>query len=145
MIETLSAENLKYLTPLVLELWPGSVFDEEYENYKDIPDSENEICYLVKNEEMYIGFIHLSIRTNYVEGAAELPVAYLEAIYVKAEYRKTGIGEKLLALVENWAKEKGYSQIASDTELENSASIDFHKKVGFNEANRIVCFIKELY
>jgi len=143
-IEPLSADNIKPLTELVLELWPDCVFDEEYENYKNILGSKNEICYLIKEQEIYIAFIHLTIRNDYVEGANELPVAYLEALYVRPNYQNLGIGKKLIAAGESWSRQKGCKQLASDTELNNFSSINFHKKIGFEEVNRIVCFIKEL-
>ena len=34
--------------------------------------------------------------------------------------------------------------LASDSEISNSKSIQFHFRAGFEEVNRIVCFIKKL-
>ena len=45
---------------------------------------------------------------------------------------------------ENWAKTKGCSEFASDCELSNLQSLHFHLSMGFEEANRIVCFTKKL-
>lgn len=129
---------------LVLALWEDCSFEEEWENYKRVIGLEDEICYLIKEKEEYIAFVHLSIRHDYVEGSDDAPVAYIEAIYVKPEYRQKGIAKSLIVMAENWAKQKGLTQIASDTEIGNTASIDFHIKVGFEEAGRIVCFIKAL-
>lgn len=143
-IEILSTDTIQPLTELVLELWPDCNFDEEYEYYTGVVKAENEICYLVREQDRYIAFIHLSIRTDYVEGATESPVAYLEAIYVKPAYQTRGIGRNLVRLGEAWGKNNGCRHFASDAELTNLASIDFHQKVGFTEANRIVCFIKNL-
>ncbi|MFW0736922.1 aminoglycoside 6'-N-acetyltransferase [Flavobacterium sp. T12S277] len=143
-IEVISSQNLKQLVELVLELWNDCSFDEEFESYKSIIDSENEICYVVRDQEDYIAFVHLSTRNDYVEGAEDLPVAYMEAIYVKPAYQKQGIARRLTKVAEDWAKQKGFKQIASDTDLGNSASIDFHQKAGFTEVERIVCFIKNL-
>ena len=143
-IEQLSIDNLTQLIELVLALWEDCEFEEEFENYKDIIDSENEICYLCKNQENYIAFIHVSTRNDYVEGAVDLPVAYVEGIYVKPTYQKHGIAKKLMNVAEDWAKQKGYKQLASDTEITNTGSIDFHKKMGFTEVERIVCLIKDL-
>ncbi|WP_421826032.1 aminoglycoside 6'-N-acetyltransferase [Larkinella sp.] len=144
IIEPLAIATVKPLTELALELWPDCTFDEEYEYYTGVVKAENEICYLVRELDQYIAFIHLSIRTDYVEGATESPVAYLEAIYVKPAYQKRGIGRELLRIGEEWGKRNGCRHFASDAELTNVASIDFHTKTGFTEANRIVCFIKDL-
>jgi len=143
-VEIISEANLKSLTKLTLELWPDCSFDEEFENYKHIIGAGNEVCYLFKDWDKYIAFIHVSIRNDYVEGATDLPVAYIEAVYVKIEYQRQGIARKLIRVAEEWAKQKGVKQIASDTNITNLASINFHKKIGFEEAERIVCFIKDL-
>ena len=99
---------------------------------------------MAKDQDNYIGFIHSTLRTDYVEGSDASPTAYIEALYVKEKYRKHGTAKQLLFFSEEWAKKKGCKQLASDTELHNIASIEFHKKNEFNEVNRIVCFIKDL-
>ena len=38
----------------------------------------------------------------------------------------------------------GCSEFASDCELSNEASLAFHLKMGFAEANRVICFAKTL-
>ena len=45
---------------------------------------------------------------------------------------------------ENWAREKGCREFASDCELSNTASLSFHLQLGFREQNRIICFKKDL-
>ncbi|MEA5139175.1 aminoglycoside 6'-N-acetyltransferase [Arcicella rigui] len=143
-IEELSQDNLTDLTELVLEFWTECDFEEEYEAYKNIIEADDEICYLLQENNTYIGFIHLTLRHDYVEGTDDLPVAYIEALYIKAAYQREGFGKQLINVAELWAKQKGCSQLASDTELNNTKAIDFHKKAGFEEVNRIVCFVKNL-
>lgn len=127
-----------------MELWPGSDFEEEFENYKTAINSENEICYLAKKREIYIAFIHVTIRKEYVEGATESPVAYVEGVYVKPAYQRQGIAKKLIDQAEDWAKQRGITQLSSDTNITNLQSIHFHEKIGFVEAERIVCYIKNI-
>jgi aminoglycoside 6'-N-acetyltransferase I len=143
-IEVLSTTNLTAFTELVLELWPDCEFDEEYPYYQSLIGSENEICYLFREQENYLAFIHISLRTDYVEGATDFPVAYIEGVYVRPEYQKRGIANQLVNAGAEWGRQKGCKQFASDAELNNEMSIDFHKKIGFSEVNRIVCFIKDL-
>jgi aminoglycoside 6'-N-acetyltransferase I len=143
-IEILSKDNLEALIKLVLELWTDCSYDEEFENYNNIISSEKDICYLAKVQEKYVAFILLSIRTDYVEGATQMPVAYIEGIYVKSDYQKQGIAKKMIAIAEDWTKLKGLNQLASDTNISNYESINFHKKVGFEEVSRVVCFVKNL-
>lgn len=50
----------------------------------------------------------------------------------------------LVKRAEEWGREKGCSEMASDCSLDNYLSIDFHNGIGFEEANRLVCFIKRI-
>jgi aminoglycoside 6'-N-acetyltransferase I len=84
------------------------------------------------------------LRHDYVEGTKTSPVGYLEGIYVREEYRRSGVAKELLECCEQWAKEKGCTEFASDCELTNEKSIAFHSAAGFSEANRIVCFTKTI-
>ena len=39
---------------------------------------------------------------------------------------------------QNWAKDQGCLEFASDCELDNEYRLKFHLKMGFAEANRII-------
>ena len=80
----------------------------------------------------------------YVEGTHSSPVGYLEGIFIKAEYRNHGFAKELLKECEKWAKEKGCTEFASDCELDNDDSFRFHRAMEFEEANRIICFKKDI-
>ena len=79
-----------------------------------------------------------------MEGTYSSPVGYLEGIFVREEFRHQGIAKQLLFACENWAKEQGCREFASDCELGNTESLRFHLGLGFEEANRIICFVKKL-
>ncbi len=144
IIEELSESNLESLIPLVIALWPDCNEEEELENYQQLINSVNGTCYLAKENDYYIGFIHLGTRNDYVEGSSSSPVAYIEGIYVKPSSQQLGIGRKLVEVAERWAREHGFTELASDTEITNKESISFHLRTGFEEAGRIVYFIKRL-
>lgn len=91
-----------------------------------------------------MGFIEVSTRHDYVEGCKNSPVAYLKGLYVKDSYRNQGVAKNLIATAEQWVREKGFNEIASDTDLDNNMSIQMHVKLGFTEANRNVHFIKRI-
>ena len=100
--------------------------------------------FLAYAEKVPIGFAQCQLRHDYVEGTDSSPVGYLEGIYVTESYRHHGIAKRLLHACEAWAKEQGCTEFASDCELDNTQSLQFHLNVGFEEANRIICFTKKL-
>jgi len=143
-VEEISEQNLKPLTTLMLELWPDCHFDEEYQNCRRILTAADETCFLLKKNNEYIAFIQLALRHDYVEGTTSSPVGYIEGIYVRPLFRRSGLAGQLVKLAKKWTKEKDCRQLASDVETDNSASITFHKKSGFREVNRLVCFVKNV-
>ena len=96
------------------------------------------------SENISVGFSIFSIRTDYVEGADKSPTGYLEGIFVEQDYRKKGIAMEFIRLGEKWCKEKGCSQIGSDTWLTDKDSREFHKKAGFWEEEEVVHFLKNI-
>ena len=89
------------------------------------------------------GFAEIGAR-NYADGCETSPVAYLEGWYVDPDVRRSGLGTSLLKAVEAWALEHGFSEIASDTELDNGVSLQAHLALGFQEVERQICFRKRL-
>ncbi|HQQ98102.1 MAG TPA: GNAT family N-acetyltransferase [Cyclobacteriaceae bacterium] len=142
-LELLSTENLTPLMKLVEALWPECSSEKERSHYEGMIDSEEAQCFLVRDEDRYVAFLHVGVRHDYVEGSASSPVAYIEGVYVLPECRQQGIGKLLFRSAEAWAKQRGLRQIASDTEAGNSVSVQFHRSAGFQESH-IVCFIKDL-
>lgn len=89
------------------------------------------------------GFVEIGSRT-YAEGCESSPVAFIEGWYVDPDFRRMGLGRRLIAAAEAWAKEHGYSEMASDTELENDISLQAHAALGYEEVERQICFRKQL-
>ncbi|NHC34484.1 aminoglycoside 6'-N-acetyltransferase [Scytonema millei] len=130
---------------LALKLWSDESIEEMQRSLTIILHSPHEAGFLVKDDnDKAIGFMNLSLRYDYVPGATQSPVAYVEGIYVEDEYRKQGVGTKLIQYAQQWAIECGCVELASDALLENTASYDFHIKVGFQEVERVVTFIKQV-
>ncbi len=90
-----------------------------------------------------VGFLELNIR-NFAEGSRSPKLPYVEGWYIKPEHQGNGYGKLLMRKAEQWAISQGYSELASDTEIDNHRSIALHKRLGFSEIERVVCFIKEL-
>lgn len=143
-IVRISEQTVDEAAALAVALWPDDDFETWRGEMSAMVRSATDALLLYVIGGRPVAFAHFALRTDYVEGADASPTAYLEGIYVQPEYRRRGIARALLAEGERWARAQGCRQLGSDAELTNENSRLFHEKAGFREANRIVCFIKEL-
>jgi len=141
MIVSVTKENENTWAEMCVELWQDLTVDAVLRmSHEGL--FKNEFLYFDENEPA--AFLSLSLRSDYVEGTTSCPVAYIEGLYVKPEYRRKGIAEKLVEHAKEWAREYGCAELASDCTIDNDGSQAFHKDVGFSEANRIVCYNMKL-
>lgn len=89
------------------------------------------------------GFLEASIRSH-VEDCDTENVGYLEGWYVDEAHRQMGIGGRLVKAAEDWARQKGCTEMASDAEVGNPVSLEAHAKLGYSETSRLVHLRKEL-
>ena len=132
------------ITDMAKILWPTSDYEGLRMEFADIISSDKEDVLLYLDNDKCVAFMHIALRNDYVEGSSGSPTGYIEGVFVKPEFRGQGIAKALLKKGEAWCKALGCNQLASDVDIHNDTSIDFHKSIGFSEVNRIVCFIKEL-
>ncbi len=128
------------------ELWPESSDDHALEiaDYFEGNSIDIDVVFVAETATGdQVGFLELNLR-DYAEGSRCSPIPYIEAWYVTKPYRGKGVGKSLIQAAEEWSIENGYSEMASDTTLDNLASIQAHNKLGYKEVERIVCFVKPL-
>ena len=89
------------------------------------------------------GFAELAIR-KYANGCTTRPVPFLEGIWVKAEFRRQGVGARLVEHIEAFAAARGFREIGSDADIDNRVSHAAHAAWGFSETERVVYFRKPL-
>lgn len=142
MLYQAGREALPLLTKLALELWPAHTAAELTKELSPLLESEEAAFFIAANGSGPVGFAQCQLRRDYVEGAQNSPVGYLEGVYIRPPYRGQGWARALLRECEGWAASKGCREFASDCELDNLASQAFHLHAGFAEAGRVVCFIK---
>ncbi|MGB5963668.1 MAG: aminoglycoside 6'-N-acetyltransferase [Coleofasciculaceae cyanobacterium] len=144
-IVKITQDDFKDWLELALILWPDGSLSQMQISLTNILNSSRETAFLVRDDQKNaIAFINLSLRSDYVPGATNSPVAYVEGIYVKDEYRNQGIGTALIQSAQQWALNQGCIELASDALIENTASHEFHTKIGFQEVERTVFFIKSV-
>ena len=144
MIQKAEIKDLSILAELACQLWPDHTVEEMRTEFAETLTKPDAAFFLAYADETAVGFAQCQLRHDYVEGTDSSPVGYLEGIYVADGYRQQGFARELLAACESWAKPKGCTEFASDCELENTQSLQFHLNVGVEEANRIICFTKKL-
>ncbi len=143
-IKEATLHDVKTVADLAIQMWKTHTTEELTQQFFVYMNKECGIIFLAILDRRAVGFAQCGLRHDYVEGTDSCPVGYLEGIFVIEEYRKRGLAKGLIEACERWAKEQGCTEFASDCELINSDSLVFHLKMGFEEANRIICFTKKL-
>lgn len=124
-------------------LWPDCAMEQQLLEIEELAAGDGIVALAWDGAEA-VGFAEVSVRRDHVEGTSAVPVPYLEGWYVAPSHRGRGVGRALLEFAWNWARRKGFREMASDAELENSDSIRAHLRVGFVEVERAVHFVKRL-
>lgn len=144
VIRRATVEDARAVAELAVQMWTSHSVQELTEQFREMLADSACAVYLMIVDDQTVGFAQCGLRVDYVEGTGTSPVGYLEGIFIAERHRSRGFAQRLLAYCEDWAREQGCSEFASDCELDNEISRLFHLSVGFAEANRIICFTKKL-
>jgi aminoglycoside 6'-N-acetyltransferase I len=141
-----SVEDSSAWLELRLALWPGERREEFAADIAALLADPGETTNLIAHADTgeAIGFAEASLRRDYVEGCKTSPVAFLEGIYVAPEHRRKGVAGALIRAVEDWGRQNGCTEFASDAHLDNLDSHAMHQAMGFTETVRVVYFHKDL-
>ena len=142
-IERAEKKDVPAVAALAARMWDASEEDlaEEFASLADNPETT---VFVARLDGQTVAFAQCQLRHDYVEGTKTSPVGYLEGVFTAEPQRRKGLAAALLAACEDWARDCGCTEFASDCALENTDSLRFHKRLGFREANRIICFVKPL-
>jgi aminoglycoside 6'-N-acetyltransferase I len=89
------------------------------------------------------GFISLSLRP-WAEGCESVPVPYIEGWWVEPDVRHRGVGRLLMRAAEEWCRANGFTELGSDVEVHNDASLRAHEALGFEPTLRLQFFRRRL-
>lgn len=138
-------DDLALVTDLLAQLYGAHDYDKLCEENKHHLADDTQVMLLAHDGTAVVGIAHAAVRREYVEGRFDnLPIGYLEAVFVLPEHRKRGVARSLVTTCEHWARERSCSAFASDCELDNINSQRFHERIGFRETSRNIHFIKEI-
>jgi len=102
-----------------------------------------EVFVVERDDGSTAGFVEAGSRP-YADGCDTSPVGFVEAWYVDPDVRRAGYGRALLRAAEDWARGRGYTEMASDALLDNLISHAAHHRAGYEEVGRVVQFRKSL-
>jgi aminoglycoside 6'-N-acetyltransferase I len=125
-------------------LWPGSLWDHEVETQKYFATGgDRPIVFVAEADEQLVGFLELDFR-KYAPECLSSPVPFIEGWYVEPAWQRQGVGRALVQAAEARALDLGYTEIASDVEIDNTGSIAAHRALGYEEVERTVAFRRSL-
>lgn len=125
-------------------LWPDDPVPELQKEFRQVFTDDDQVCFIARVRGDDAGFVNVSLRRAYVPGASTSPVGYLEGLFVHERFRRQGVARALVAAAEDWAIQRGCTEMGSDTWEWNEASQIFHQQAGYRIYETLVHFIKKL-
>jgi aminoglycoside 6'-N-acetyltransferase I len=131
-------------------LWPDASLEEHRKEVEAVLRSGKygtlpmAILVSQSDDEALTGFIEVGLRSHADGCDTAHSVGFIEGWFVHEAFRKQGIGTALIRAAEDWARNQGCREIASDTWLDDEMSIDAHQALGFEVVDRCVHFRKAL-
>jgi aminoglycoside 6'-N-acetyltransferase I len=125
-------------------LWPEAPLDYLSLDLDRMLSDERKAVFVTADiDGRLVGFLEATLR-DVAEGCETSPVGYIEAWYVDPQARGRKIGRDLAHAAEQWARDKGCTEMASDTWIDNDSGIQIHQRLGYYEVDRLVHFAKRL-
>lgn len=143
MIKQAGKEAAKSLAAMAVNIFEGASWEELEKEFVEFSQDENIGLFINYIDGQAVAYAQCGLRFDYVEGCEKSPAAYLEGIYVEEAYRLKNIGRDLVKACESWAREREVYEFASDCQLDNVDSYNFHLALGFKEVSRIIAFKKD--
>jgi aminoglycoside 6'-N-acetyltransferase I len=125
------------------QLWPRANPDELRAEADKLLEVSNWAIFLAENEGKAVGFIECSIRDK-APACETARIGYIEGWYVNPEFRQKGVGRRLVERGEQWARDMGCVEMASDTTSNYPVSPAAHKALGYQEVKRKFYYRKSL-
>lgn len=117
--------------------WQGCYFKKDYNSIKNLiklwqTKKHNNVYFeqfVIVCEEILVGTISL-----YEHSSEEVSVG----VYVDEPFRKKGIATKAYNIITSIAKNKNYKYLSAGVLDKNLASVNFHKKLDFEEVDKYI-------
>jgi aminoglycoside 6'-N-acetyltransferase I len=144
------ANDRDQLAALHLLLWPECSLDEEKMAIDALLSTGMSgtlpaaVFVAESDDGQLIGFLEAGLRSHADGCDPAQPVGFVEGWYVLEARRNQGVGRALMSAAEQWARQHGAVEIASDSWITHEDSHRAHQALGFEIVDRCVHFRKPL-
>jgi len=151
-IRSAALTDLDQLAPLLAALWPQAPVEEHAQELRLLLGGQADSV-LTMPLAIFVaetgggelaGFIEVDLRSHADGCNPAQAVGYVEGWYVAEGYRQSGVGRRLIAEAENWARSHGCVEMASDALIDNHISQCAHEALGYEVVDRCVHYRKKL-
>jgi amino-acid N-acetyltransferase len=128
----------------LMKLYDEFVEEDRYsggneDSFSEVLVSTENFIYVAEDKGKLVGFVTFS--TRWVVRYPTL-IAEMDELYVKSEYRRQGLGSKLVEAILKKAAELGCSRMFIDTHIKHEAAQKLSQKMGFTHYGHH--FVKDL-
>ena len=107
-------------------------FTKQLSGIKRLHSDDRSDLFVAKDGERVVGMITMQRLISSAEGDY---VGQIEDLVVDAEYRKMGVGSRLVNKMRNLALEYGYKRIQLAADMDNKNALAFYNRRGFKKTN----------
>jgi aminoglycoside 6'-N-acetyltransferase I len=151
-IRPAQASDLDQLAHLCEALWPKSSAGEHAQELRPLLEGKAALVLTMPftifvaetSDGTLVGFLEVDLRSH-ADGCNPLQaVGYIEGWYVAEDHRQRGVGKRLLARAEDWARSHRCVEMASDALVDNELSQRAHEALDYEVVDRCVHYRKRL-
>ena len=126
-IRAMEADDLPSVEPLMHQLGYEIGADELHRRFETVTGAADHLVLVAEEEGEIVGFAHAFVR-NALE---KPPEVVTQSLVVDQAKRHRGIGQTLMAAVENWAIEMGSVSVSLSTQIERDGAHAFYARLGY--------------
>lgn len=150
-IEALSAEYIQSHQEILSQFIFRSVRNANYTEAFQLADAEKKsadlVQYVQESKAIVFGAFEDGEQIGFIWAypyafRSQTDRVYVSILYVNEQYRSMKIGQKLLAAVEDRARELGFRSVFLHTDASNTGAVKFYHNNGFSDER--IQFVKEL-
>ena len=119
----------------------GYECDEEFVLRRLIElDNRREIVFIAEIDNIVVGYVHAEVyKTLYFDSMINIL-----GLAVLSDYRRQGVGRKLLSRAEMWAKELGINKVRLNSGGFRKEAHEFYRAMGYDNEKEQIRFMKSL-